>query len=543
MTDQSIDQNESIPHTTTSDHADSSRKEIGYVTSVNGYLVSVNGLPNVTINELIVHQSNARGIVIALNDEQVEVLMLDDIKIKPNELFTKTSRKFSISLSNSILGRTINPLGVPIDGKGRLTGELKSCEVFREARGITSRKIITEQLETGLTIIDLLVPIAKGQREMVIGDSRSGRASFLLDIVINLAKHSKEEKDSSIVCIYALVGKPANEIRRVVDVLHANQADSNTVVLATGSSDIASLIILGPNVAFTIAEFFQSQGKDVLVIIDDMGVHAKFYRESALLSNRAPGRQSYPGDIFFQHAKEVERAGSYNESAGGGSITAIPVIEADTEEMTGFITTNLMAMTDGHLFFDATRYHEGIRPPVDIGLSVSRVGRQTQGLIQKQLSDKLKSTMAQAKKLETYSRLGTETSTQTQSVLNQYAIITALLNQEHLLRIPRLIQMMMLGLVFTTFISKVTKEDLEGNKAKILTYLNTPAVYTPFKEQVDKMKDVSEFIEALEKIVPQVLQLFPQPQTPPVQSTTPINPPSDQQNDSVQTNQVSSQST
>ena len=348
----------------------------------------------------------------------------------------------------------------------------------------------------------MLVPIAYGQRELVIGDPHSGKTTFLIDCIVN-------QKGKGVICIYAVIGKPINEIKNITEVLKANDALSYTIIIAASSSEKPSLIYLTPSTAVSIAQYFQKAGKDVLLILDDMGLHAKYYREISLLSGKAPGRQSYPGDIFFEHAKLVEKCGNFNSSIGGGSITCLPVMEVNVDDFASYLTTNLMGMTDGHLLFSSARYHQGQTPSVDISLSVSRVGRQTQNIAQKSLADKIKGVLAESERLESYSRLGTDISPHTQQVIKQGKQVAAIIKQPGLFKIPIIAQMIMLGLVFTKFFIDRDVAFVEKNKNTILSYLlqqtnfNVPKFdISQYKLSVEKMKDDTEFIDSLANLTP-----------------------------------------
>lgn len=470
-------------------------EEIGYAATINDYIVWISGLPNIQINELVISSQKAQGLVTTIKDGLVEVLILNDVKIKPKEEFRRTFKQLSINAGNHLIGRTINPMGQPIDGKGPLAKSGSLIELEKAPAPIKDRAMITRQFETGVTIVDNLVPIAFGQRELIIGDAHSGKTGFLLDTVIN-------QKGKNVICVYAMIGKPLNEIFNLVEILKVNKTFDYTIAIAASSSERAPLGFLAPIVAVSIAEFFQQKGLDVLLIMDDLGIHAKIYREISLLSGRAPGRQSFPGDIFYQHAKLVERAGNFNKNIGGGSITALPVIEVSEDDFASFLSTNLMGMTDGHLKFDSTRYHQGHRPSIDVGLSVSRVGRQTQMLSQKSLSDKVKTVLAEGKKLEAYSRLGSDVSAETQLKLKQSRQIEVILNQASSTKIPILIQMILLGLTFTPFLAQKDVNFVYKYKTNIIEYLGKTLNLEELQKQVARMKDEKVFIESITKLIP-----------------------------------------
>lgn len=467
--------------------------EIGYVTKSRDFLIHLDGFPTIRVNDMVQSEDGVRGWVNSIADNTIEVLLLDEAKIVPNQMFKKTHQRLGLAVGDFLLGRAINPLGVPIDGKGLLakTQTTKSLELEQPALGIESREFISRQFLTGITLIDTLIPLGRGQRELVLGDAHSGKTAFLLDTIIN-------QKGTGVVCIYASIGKPSVAVRNLIDTLRINNALSFTVVIATSSSEPAPLIFLTPKAAITCAEYFQKQGRDVLLILDDLGNHAKIYREIALLGEKPPGRESYPGDIFYQHAHLLERAGKFLPSFGGGSITALPVIELALTDFTTLIPTNLMSMTDGHLLFKSTLRSQGQIPAVDISLSVSRVGRQTQDKVSNLLSTRIRQILSQAADLETISRFSTELPPETQLILRQKDLITELLKQDPLTAISKPIQVILLTLPFTTFLKDKNRAFIEKYKNTLINvFLTQPQLLTITKSVVNMSSD-EELIKTLE---------------------------------------------
>ncbi len=470
-----------------------STKEIGYIISNRGYLSYLDGLPGAKVYDVVENEKGLKGLVSALQPNQIEVLILDEGEIIPGEKFFNTGNSLNITVGDFLLGRSINPLGVPIDGKGLIdTSTKKNYQPLeQEARGIGKREFITEQLESGITLVDSLIPLGKGQRELIIGDGNSGIADFLIDMIINQNKNQ-------VICVYAVIGKPVPYIKNLLNTLQANQALAHTVVIATSATENPPLIFLTPKAAFTVAEFFQNQGKDVLVILDDMGNHARTYREIALLGGRAPGRESYPGDIFYQQAHLLERAGKFNKEAGGGSITALPVIELNLVDFTGFIPTNLMAITDGHLLFKSNLYNKNQRPAIDISLSVSRVGRQTQHIVNNLLSRKVRQVLAQAAEYETLARFSAELPVETQLILRQQQLINEILRQDNLTAIPLSVQTVLLGLVFTSFLHDKNEVFMRKNKAVLIKGFTTEPQLIQITKDIYNLKTDTELIQQLE---------------------------------------------
>jgi len=469
-------------------------QEVGYVVSTREFLIMLDGLPTVKINDMVQSETGLRGWVNSLLPDKVEVLMLDEGKVAPKQMFKRLDNRLGIAVGDFLLGRSINPLGVPIDGKGLLSVSktIQILELDKTAPGIESRQFISEQFLTGITLIDTLIPLGQGQRELILGDAHSGKTGFLIDTIVN-------QKGTNVICIYASIGKPAVAIRNLIDTLRANKALEYTVVIATSSSEIAPLIFLTPKTAFTVAEYFQKQGRDVLLILDDLGFHAKIYREISLLGDKSPGRESYPGDIFYQHAHLIERAGNFLPSYGGGSITALPVIELNLTDFTTLIPTNLMSMTDGHLLFKSSLRSQGQIPAVDISLSVSRVGRQTQQHITNLLSTKVRQVLSQARDLETISRFSSELSAETQLTLRRKDLILELLKQDPFTPIPKPVQIILLALPFITFFSDKDKSFIEKYKKTLIeAFLKHPKL-VDITKSVISLATEDQLIKALEE--------------------------------------------
>lgn len=477
-------------------------QEVGYVLSSRNYLAFLDGLPSVKIHDLVQTESGNMAVVNAVFQNHVEVFLLDETAIFPGELFSYTGKKLTIPVGDFLIGRAINPLTTPIDGKGLISkGKSKTFELENRARGIESREFIKEQFATGVMLLDTLVPIGRGQRELIMGDGHSGKTRFLINLMVNL-------KNKDTICVYGAIGKPTNSIKNILNALQVNNAFSYTVVVAASSTEPPPLILLVPQAAMTIAEYFQAQGKDVLVILDDMGVHAKVYRELSLLGNRSPGRESYPGDIFYQQAKLLERAGKFNKDHGGGSITALPVIEIPMGDFTGFIPTNLMAITDGHLLFKSNLYNKDQRPAIDISLSVSRVGRQTQNLVTNLLSRRIRQTQALANELETLARFSTELPPETQAILRQKNLIDEMIRQEDLTDIPLPVQSVLFGLIYTSFLQDKNDVFLRKHKQAIIALFSNDPNFTPITQNVQKAQSDSEVIKLLENISPKLNELY-----------------------------------
>lgn len=488
----------------TKDDSVDQEQEVGFVKSVRNFLLTLDGLPTIHLNQILVNKEGTRALVNALYPNKIEALQLDEKSILPGELFSPLPTELKMEVSNHLLGRSINPLGIPIDGKGPIPQDKKPIflELDKTAPGISYREFITNQFETGITMIDTLIPLGKGQRELILGDARTGKADFLINIITN-------QKGKNVICIYGAIGKPAASIREIIDILNVNQALSYSCVVATASSDPAPLILLTPHAALTVAEYFQSLGLDVLVILDDLGAHARIAREIALLANRLPGREAYPGDIFYQHSHLLERAGNFNQLAGKGSITALPMIELNLNDFTTYIPTNLMAMTDGHLLFKSNLYNRGLRPAVDVSLSISRVGQQTQGRLHNLLATRIKQVLAQAMELETISSFSTELPISSQIILSQKELLEELMQQPPLTNIPIPLQIVLLALPFTSFLQGKDRFFIKTQWQKMAQAFTTHPQLKIFLKLALSLKTDTELITRLESIKPILAQLCP----------------------------------
>lgn len=469
-------------------------QEVGYVISSRDFLIYLDGLPGIRVNDMVASDTNLRGWVNSISKDKVEVLMLDEGMIKPNQQFKRLTDRLGIPVGDFLLGRAVNSLAIPIDGRGLLSKTKTNpiSELDQEAPGIESREFITKQFLTGITLIDTLIPLGRGQRELVLGDAHSGKTGFLIDVIVN-------QKNTGTICVLALIGKPAVTVRNLIDTLRSNGALDYTVIIATSSSEPAPLIFLTPKTAFTVSEYFQKKGKDVLLILDDLGSHAKIYREIALLGNKSPGRESYPGDIFYQHAHLLERAGNF---LAAGSITALPVIELNLNDFTTLIPTNLMSMTDGHLLFKAAMRSQGQTPAIDISLSVSRVGRQTQDHVSNLLSTRVRQVLSAAADLETISRFSAELPPETQLILRRRDLIMEMLKQDPLSAIPKQVQVILLALPFTTFLQDKNRGFIEKYKKVLIeAFLKHPQL-VQITKAVTRLKTDEELIKLLENVGP-----------------------------------------
>ena len=380
---------------------DFSMVDIGTVVEAGDGVVTIHGLSSVKVNELLQFPNDIIGLALNLEEDSVGAVILGDyLSIKEGDEVRSTGRIVEVPVGDNLLGRVVDPLGRPMDGKGDVSTS-ESLPVEKIAAGVVERKSVDEPVQFGLKIVDAMVPVGRGQRELVIGDRTTGKTSLCVDALIN-------QKDSDIIGIYVAVGQKASKVAAVVARLEEQGALDNTVVVTANASDSAALQYLAPYAGVTMAEYFMSQGKDVLIVYDDLSKHAWAYRQMSLLLRRPPGREAYPGDVFYLHSRLLERAVKLDDAYGGGSIKALPIIETQAGDVSGYIPTNVISITDGQLYLEPDLFNSGIRPAVNAGLSVTRVGSSAQKKAMKEVSGSLKGEMAQYDSLKTFAQFGTD---------------------------------------------------------------------------------------------------------------------------------------
>ena len=375
-------------------------EQTGIVTEAGDGVVRAQGLSNVKANEIVQFQNDVYGLALNLEEDTVGVVILGDyLGIKEGDEVKSTGRIVEIPAGNDMIGRVLNPLGQPIDGKGSISSS-DTIVVEKIAPGVVERQSVSEPVQFGVKVVDGLVPIGRGQRELVIGDRGTGKTAVCLDAIIN-------QKDGDLICIYVSIGQKASKVANIVNQLETNGAMDHTVVVTANASESAALQYLAPYSGCAIGEYFMSQGKDVLIVYDDLTKHAWAYRQMSLLLRRPPGREAYPGDVFYLHSRLLERAAKLNPEYGGASMTALPVIETQAGDVSAYIPTNVISITDGQLYLEPDLFNSGIRPAVNLGLSVTRVGSAAQTKAMKSVSGSLKIQMAQFRELETFAQFGT----------------------------------------------------------------------------------------------------------------------------------------
>jgi len=473
-------------------------KEIGLVRSTKHYLASVEGLPSARIHDIIVNEDGGRALVTSLSHDAVEVMMLDPIDVRPGQRFTLHERSNQISVGEHLFGRVVNALSDPIDGRGGFPPKNAPLVLEADAGDLAGRAPITEQLVSGFGMIDTVLPVGKGQRQLLMGSVRSGTDAFCREVIHNQA-------NTGMVCIYTVVGKPATYVRRLADTLFADEAARTyATIIASSADDLAPQIAITPAIALYVAERFCAEGRDVLLILDDLYTHAKYLREIALLEGRLPGRDSYPGDIFYQQAHLIERAGNFS---GKGSITLLPVLQTDLESYTDLIMTNIMGTTDGHLSFSASRYAQGVFPPVSEDKSVTRVGKHTQTIVQKQLSTAVTSLLADAGEQERFTQFGAQVSDATKAVIAMGQNMRVLLNQQAGERVDVATQSILLSLIFTSFTSDKDEAFFEKNAAALRKGIMEKKEFAELRKRVHTEQNFDAFLKHVEKALPAIIAL------------------------------------
>jgi len=403
--------------------------EVGTIISLGDGIARVHGLDKVMAGELIEFPHNVAGLAMNLDEDQVGAVLLGDYtELKEGDQVKRTGRIMSVPVGEAMIGRVVNALGQPIDDKGPINTD-KYLPVERLAPGVIARQSVREPMATGIKAIDTMIPIGRGQRELIIGDRQTGKTAIALDTIINSAKNE-------LICIYCAIGQKRSSVAQVVQTLEENGALAYTIIVAATASEPAPMQYLAPFAATAIGEYFRDNGKHALVIYDDLSKHAASYREISLLLRRPPGREAYPGDVFYLHSRLLERSSKLSDELGGGSLTALPIIETQAGDVSAYIPTNVISITDGQIFLETDLFNSGVRPAVNVGLSVSRVGFSAAVKATKQVGATLKLDLAQYRELAAFSQFGSDLDPVTQRQLNRGQRLTELLKQPQFRPLP-----------------------------------------------------------------------------------------------------------
>lgn len=468
--------------------------EVGYVEQLINSVAYVSGLPKVTVNEVLFFEEGARGYVLGIDEEMVEVLIFSRLKITVGSRVARTGQYLMVKLGTDLLGKRLDGLGnIVSDGINAKLPDERSVDAA--PLPIMARTALTKPLETGVSVVDLVVPIAMAQRELIIGDRNTGKTSFLMQVILNQAK-------KGTICIYCAIGKKRVAIKRFEESFKAKGVWGTSIIIGASASESAALVYITPYTAMTIAEYFRDLGRDVLLILDDMTTHAKYYREISLLTKRFPGRNSYPGDIFYIHSRLIERAGSFEKA----SITCLPVAESTLGDLSGYVQTNLMSMTDGHIYLDGDMMSEGRFPPVNPFLSVTRVGLQAQRPLFKDISRSLTTFLVSFEKLKAYMHFGAELTEAVRKTLSFGEKIEDFFSQPSTVLMSANLSGFVLACIWSDIWRDITNSDLE----KKIEYLReTYEKDNAFKLKVDELITTNtKFSDLVEKIKQNQEQIF-----------------------------------
>ena len=404
--------------------------EVGQVLSVGDGVARVYGLDNVQAGEMVEFPGNIRGMALNLETDNVGVVIFgEDKEIKEGDTVKRTGAIVEVPVGKGLLGRAVNPLGNPIDGKGPIeSSEMKRIEV--KAPGIIPRQSVNEPVQTGLKALDALVPIGRGQRELIIGDRQTGKTAVAIDTIINQKEvNASGDESKKLYCIYVAIGQKRSTVAQVMKTLEENGAMEYTIIVSATASEAAPLQFLAPYSGCTMGEFFRDNGMHAVIIYDDLSKQAVAYRQMSLLLRRPPGREAYPGDVFYLHSRLLERAAKMNSEHGGGSLTALPVIETQAGDVAAYIPTNVISITDGQIFLETDLFYQGIRPAINVGLSVSRVGSAAQIKAMRQVAGRIKLELAQYREMAAFAQFGSDLDAATRRLLARGARLTELLKQ------------------------------------------------------------------------------------------------------------------
>ena len=484
--------------------SDSEILEVGQVLSVGDGIARIYGLDNVQAGEMVEFNNGTKGMALNLENDNVGVVLFgSDSGIKEGDTVKRTNSIVDVPVGKELLGRVVDALGNPIDGKGAInSGNRSRIEV--KAPGIIPRQSVSEPMQTGLKAIDSLIPVGRGQRELIIGDRQTGKTAVAIDAIIN-QKSINESSDESkkLYCFYVAIGQKRSTVAQIVKTLEDAGAMSYTTVIAATASESAPLQFLAPYAGCSMAEYFRDNGMHALIIYDDLSKQAVAYRQMSLLLRRPPGREAFPGDVFYLHSRLLERAAKLNDDNGGGSLTALPIIETQANDVSAFIPTNVISITDGQIFLETELFNQGIRPAVNVGLSVSRVGSAAQTKAMKKVSGSIKLELAQYREMAAFAQFGSDLDVSTQNLLNRGSKLTELLKQD------QYSPMTVAEQVISVFAGvKGYLDDLELNQIKDFERDFFAKISTSNSELIEKINSSGVLDDDAEKIITASIEEF-----------------------------------
>ncbi len=478
--------------------------EVGQVLSVGDGIARVYGLDNVQAGELVEFPGGIKGMALNLEEDNVGIVIFgEDRNIKEGDVVKRTGTIVDVPVGKELLGRVVDALGNPIDGKGPLKAK-KRQRVEVKAPGIIPRKSVHEPMQTGLKAIDSLVPIGRGQRELIIGDRQTGKTAVAIDAIINQKEiNSGDDETKKLYCIYVAIGQKRSTVAQIVKSLEEAGALEYSIIVSATASEPAPLQFLAPYTGCAMAEYFRDNGMHALIIYDDLSKHAVAYRQMSLLLRRPPGREAYPGDVFYLHSRLLERAAKMNDDHGAGSMTALPIIETQAGDVSAYIPTNVISITDGQIFLETELFYQGIRPAINVGLSVSRVGSAAQTKAMKQVSGSIKLELAQYREMAAFAQFGSDLDAATQRLLNRGARLTELLKQDQYSPMPMEEQVVSIFAGVKGYLDDVKATDVTRFESAFMT-----EVRNKHKDVLDSIAKEQEITDETDKKLHKILEKF-----------------------------------
>ncbi|MCK9378967.1 MAG: F0F1 ATP synthase subunit alpha [Candidatus Moranbacteria bacterium] len=478
----------------------SKTEKVGTVLEIGDGVARVSGLGDVMASEMVEFPGGVIGVALNLEEDQIGVMILGDYKeIKEGDEVKSTGKILSVPVGDMMIGRVVSPLGEAIDGKGEIKSETY-YPVEKVAPGVITRKSVSVPVQTGIKAIDAVIPVGRGQRELIIGDRQTGKTAVAIDTIIN-------QKGQDLICIYVAIGQKESKIARIVAELEKRGAMEHTIMVVAGASDPAALSFISPYAGCAMGEYFLDKGKDVLIIYDDLSKHAWAYRQISLILRRPPGREAYPGDIFYLHSRLLERSARLNENYGGGSITALPIIETQAGDVSAYIPTNVISITDGQIYLETDLFYKGIRPALNVGLSVSRVGSSAQTKAMKKVAGKLRLDLAQFRELEAFSQFGSDLDENTRRQIERGRRTVEILKQDQYEPMPMQNQVAVLYALTNGFLDDVAVEKVKAWENDFHKYLKSNK--NEVLEMIADRKELSEeVVKNLEKAIKEFKEVY-----------------------------------
>ncbi|PLX78797.1 MAG: F0F1 ATP synthase subunit alpha [Desulfuromonas sp.] len=460
--------------------------ETGTIISVGDGIARIHGLDKAMAGELLEFPGNTMGMVLNLEEDNVGAAILGEAEhIKEGDTVKRTERIVQVPVGESLIGRVVNGIGIPIDGQGEIkSDDFRKVEI--KAPGIVERKSVHEPMQTGLKAIDSMVPIGRGQRELIIGDRQTGKTAVATDAIIN-------QKGQNMVCIYVAIGQKRSTVAQVVEKLKQHGAMDYTIVVSASASESAPLQFIAPYTGVTMGEYFRDSGKHALIIYDDLSKQAVAYRQLSLLLRRPPGREAYPGDVFYLHSRLLERAAKLNDDEGAGSLTALPIIETQAGDVSAYIPTNVISITDGQIFLETDLFYSGVRPAINVGLSVSRVGGAAQVKAMKQVAGTLRLALAQYREMAAFAQFGSDLDAATQRQLNRGARLVEILKQGQYQPLPVSKQVLAIFAANNGYVDEYPVEEVQRYESEMIAYMETKQAQ--LLSDLDEKKAIDDDIE------------------------------------------------